>query len=116
MYTGTSRSITVLEVLAHADPDLLPADLTMFRIEIPDALSFDRVDGASLPDDWRTPGHPDCIARGDEWVRQGSRPLLFVPSAIVPEEWNLLINSRHADAAQITVVFASRFTFDPRLL
>ena len=47
---------------------------------------------------------------------RGRYALLFVPSAMVPEEWNLLINPRHADTARITVVFTARFSFDPRLL
>lgn len=116
VYAGTSRSITILEVLAHADPDLLPSDLSIFEIDFPDALASERINVPALPDDWRTPGHPHCIALGDAWLRQGATPILYVPSAIVPEEWNLVINPRHSAAGRITLITTAAFTFDRRLL
>ena len=116
VYTGTSRSITVLETLAHADPDLLPDDLTIFEVDVPDALSAERIDVTSLPDDWRTPGHVRCVEIGDEWLQRGGSAILHVPSAIIPEEWNVLIASRHRDAARVRVVADAPFRFDPRLL
>jgi len=42
--------------------------------------------------------------------------LLRVPSAIVPETSNYLLNPVHADAARITIASATRFRFDPRLM
>lgn len=116
IYTGTSRSITMLEVLLHADPDLLPEDLVVFEIEIPAILLSERIETGSLPDGWRAPGNPECIALGDQWLLQRVSPILLVPSAIVPEEWNLLINPRHGDAGEIAIIASGTFSFDPRLL
>ena len=116
VYAGTSRSIAALETLALADPDLLPDDLTIFEIEVPDALSAERIDLASLPGDWRAPGHVRCIELGDEWLRRGASAILPVPSAIIPEEWNVLIDPSHPEGVRVRVVATAPFTFDPRLL
>jgi RES domain-containing protein len=116
VYAGTSRSIAALETLAHADPDLLPDDLMLFEIDVPDTVSAERIDAETLPEDWRAPGHVRCIELGDEWLRGGASAILHVPSAIIPEERNVLIYPSHAGARLVRVVAAAPFTFDPRLL
>jgi RES domain-containing protein len=42
-------------------------------------------------------------------------PLLLVPSIIVPEEYNVLINPAHAAARQISATVKRQFIYDPRL-
>jgi RES domain-containing protein len=69
-----------------------------------------------LPPDWRTSGNPACVAIGDAWAFRGETLTLSVPSAIVPEESNVLINPAHEDAARVHVAAPRRFGFDPRLL
>jgi RES domain-containing protein len=116
VYTALTRALAVLESLVHADPDLVPPDLTTFEIDVPDGLAEETVDRDALPADWRRPGHLRCVELGDTWFRRGGTPLLRVPSAVVPEEMNLLINPRHRDAARVEVISSAPFAFDARLL
>jgi RES domain-containing protein len=116
VYTSPTLSLATLELLAHLDPDLVPDDLAAYAIEIPDDLQHRRVVPADLPPNWREPEDPYCKQLGDEWVREGRMPLLVVPSVIVPEESNILINPGHRASARIAVAAVRPFIFDPRLL
>jgi RES domain-containing protein len=116
-YAASHLSLAVLELLVHTDPDTLPADLVAHTVEAPDDLPAERVDAASLPPDWReVPDHPACRALGDAWLAAARTPLLAVPSAVVPEETNWLLNPRHPAAARVRAVRARPFSFDARLL
>ncbi|MGH7498106.1 MAG: RES family NAD+ phosphorylase [Gemmatimonadales bacterium] len=116
VYTSSALSLAVLELLVHTDPDLYPADLRVFEIEVPGSLTARVLDVTALPPDWRdVPNHPACRAVGDAWVTPQSHVLLGVPSAIVPEELNYLINPAHPDAVLLQVVRVRAFSFDARL-
>jgi len=116
VYTSGTLSLAVLELLVHTDRDLVPGDLRAFEIEV-GSVTPRILDVARLPADWRDiPNHPACRAAGDEWLRQGRHLLLGVPSAIVPEELNYLINPTHTKAARVRTVRARSFSFDKRLL
>jgi RES domain-containing protein len=117
VYTSSALSLAVLELLAHTDPDLLPNDLYAFEIDVPDSLTADMLDVSQLPAGWRDiPNHPACRAIGDEWVERGNQVVLGVPSAVVPEELNYLINPAHPDTGRIKVVRSRPFSLDQRLL
>lgn len=116
VYSSPTLSLATLELLAHVDPDLVPDDLAAYEIDVPDDLASQRVVPDDLPRDWREPENQHCKTVGDAWIHQGHVPLLYVPSVIVPEEYNILINPAHAAAARIAVVTVRDFVFDPRLL
>jgi RES domain-containing protein len=117
VYTSSTLALAALEYLVHLDPDLAPADLMALTIDIPDPPRVDTLSAKLLPADWaRVPEHPACQALGDEWAQRGAALALRVPSAPIPEEENVLINPRHPDAAQVRVVAAREFAFDPRLV
>jgi RES domain-containing protein len=117
VYTSSALSLCVLELLVHTDPDLVPQDLRAFEIDCPASLPVDILDVATLPSNWRQiPSHPACRALGDAWLKRANHALLAVPSAVVPEELNYLINPAHPGAVHIKVVRSRAFSFDPRLL
>jgi RES domain-containing protein len=116
VYTSSRLSLSVLELLAHVDPDEIPDDLRAFEIQIPDTLPIAQVEIADLPSDWQTPEHPACKKIGDDWLLRETTPILRVPSAIIPDEPNFLINPRHAASSAVAIVASRRFVFDPRLL
>jgi RES domain-containing protein len=73
-------------------------------------------DGAQLPADWRDYPAPAWEAQlGDSWVREGALLWLSVPSAIVPEEYNVLINPAHPAMREVRVTSTRPFRFDQRL-
>jgi RES domain-containing protein len=57
-----------------------------------------------------------CLAAGDAFLDAGDALVLRVPSVVVPQEWNMLLNVRHADMGRVKVVAADPFTLDPRLV
>jgi len=115
VYFGGSAAIVVLERLAHTDPDLLPSDLQLARFEFPEPVSETKVEElAALPVNWSR--NEDATRRiGGQWRQRGSSCILAVPSAILPEESNFVLNPEHPDAKRLRLVRARRFTFDPRL-
>ena len=116
VYASSRLSLAALELLVHTDVALVPPDLVAFEIEIPDTLEIESVDVADLPKEWRQPGHPACRTIGDMWLAEERTPVLRVPSAVVPEESNYIVNPAHRAAKSIHVVGRRKFTFDSRLL
>ena len=85
-------------------PERELVDLVAFEIDIPDTLEIESVALADLPKDWRLPGHPGCRAIGDTWLAEERTAVLRVPSAVVPEELNYIINPRHPAAKAIEII------------
>lgn len=53
--------------------------------------------------------------QGDDWLAAAPTAGVLVPSALIPEEHNLLLNPSHPDFAQVKISATSSFSFDPRL-
>jgi RES domain-containing protein len=116
VYFGGSAAIVVLERLAHTDPDLLPDDLRLARFEFAQPVVDAKVEEfGGLSANWtQDEDHTRLI--GSRWRLVGSSCLLAVPSAIVPEEINFVLNPEHPDAKRLRLVRDRRFTFDSRLI
>lgn len=94
----------------------MPADLVQIEIDVSDELGIFRIDIKALPKNWQTsPASPDLQRRGDDWLLTGSTPVLQVPSAVIPEESNFLLNPQHADARRSKIVSMRKFEYDTRL-
>lgn len=116
VYCAGSLALACLEVFVHLDPDELPDDLVSIRVEIPGDVRVEDVDVRALPRGWRrTPGPAALRAIGTDWVARASSVALRVPSAIIPEEHNVLLNPRHADMARVVTGLPRKFAFDPRM-
>ena len=118
VYAGGTQALAILETLIHLDPDLLPRDYTLFRIEIPDDVAMTIVEGTALPSDWRKPGHTACKAIGDQWLQTEETAVLRVPAAPLHDgdEYGYVINPRHRECDRIIVVQREPFSFDLRLV
>lgn len=116
IYTSWSRSLSILEVLAQvvSYEDLLD------YVAIPVTFSGRHVKALEihdLPPDWRRlPASNSTRALGMEWIASQSSLVLRVPSVILPDEHNYLINPTHPDFAQLEVGDQQDLDFDPRLL
>jgi RES domain-containing protein len=116
VYTSSTLSLAALEYLVHVDIEDAPGDLIAMRMEVPDDVPIEGVAADGLPDDWRRePRHPACVEIGERWLSEGRALALRVPSAVIPEEVNWLINPAHPDARRVPVLSTRRFAFDPRL-
>ena len=115
VYTSEHQSLAALEILVHLQPRL-SLDFVAFRLALPDELiSYLPLSG--LPAHWRVePPSGATMKLGDTWFRDGRTAFLAVPSAIVPEERNFLLNPLHPDYSKIGIQAPQAFSFDPRLI
>jgi len=79
------------------------------------AGAVERVSVDQLPSDWPAKTE-ETRALGNAWLARDSVALLMVPSAIVPETFNVLLNPAHTDAKRIVIVETGEHAIDPRLL
>lgn len=117
-YASESRALTCLETIVHLNAGGLPLNRYLVAVTIPDDVwgAARIADPAGLPIGWdAAPAGQVSIGFGTDWVRAGASALLIVPSAIVPEERNILINPAHADAKRIGAMKQRRWLYDPRL-
>jgi RES domain-containing protein len=117
VYCAPNPAAALLEILVHFEIDIhdLPVRYRLMKIQAPDDVHVDHVSVDELPPDW--PGRTDVTrALGDGWLDRGSSALLTVPSAIVPETFNVLLSPVHRDATRITIANAGEHAIDPRLL
>ena len=120
IYTASNVSLAALETLVHFNAALLPLNRILVRIEVSKDVWDERVvaDSASLQVGWDVvPPGMVTLDFGDQWLRSGASALLQVPSAIVPEEYNVLINPRHPSMAKgsIKAIKHRRWQYDSRL-
>jgi RES domain-containing protein len=81
-----------------------------------DASLVIHLDRSSLPKNWQSDPVPEAIqAIGDRWILSGDSAVLRVPSVLVPEESNFLLNPRHPNFEKICISRPHAFCFDPRL-
>jgi RES domain-containing protein len=115
VYVAESQSPAVLEVLVHLDTPALQRKCVLLEVEFDASLVVD-LDRSSLPENWQSDPVPEAIqAIGDRWILSGDSAVLRVPSVLVPEESNLLLNPRHPDFWKIAVSRPQASRFDPRL-
>ena len=117
VYTSDSLALASLEVLVHSDLDLIPQDLIAIEIHIPDDLKIHRLSASKLPRNWRSyPGPISLQKLGNAWLDAGQSLLLRVPSAVIPSEYNFLINPRHPEISKLRISRKFPFRFDPRVI
>lgn len=116
VYTADSISLAMLEMLVHLQTHDLIRRYVIFEVSFEDTL-MKTITAAKLPKTWRrSPPSAKVRQVGDDWVAGGESAVLQLPSAIVPSEWNYLLNPEHPDFAKITTGAKRPTKFDPRLI
>ncbi len=117
LYCSTSIALAALETVVHLSQGGLPFNRYLVRIEIPDAVWLARqvITAATAPSGWdAVPAGMASIQHGDQWLAGKASAILEVPSIVVPEEQNALINPEHGDASGITAKIVRKWLYDPR--
>ena len=113
-YASSSLALAPLEYFVNLGPEDAPSDLVSMRKSIPDTVRCERVNLSSLSQSWRAVPFPlELWAVGDNWL-SASSVCLLAPSAVVPEEFNLLINPSHSDFKYLQFSEPAVFNFDPQ--
>ncbi len=105
-----------METLVHLelDYDHLPRTYQLLKAEAPDQAAIQTLAASVLPPNWVD----KFIASrtiGDEWLASRKTALLRVPSAVMPETSNVLLNPEHPEASQVRVCWHRRYPWDRRL-
>lgn len=121
VYVASSLALAAMETLVHL-PYPLPAkfhkecDFQAFRVGIPDEYILS-VEATTLPEDWQSePPSPSTQRIGNRWVNSDKSPVLRMPSVLVPQEDNFLINPEHKNFAKLRIHDPIPYTFDARLM
>ncbi len=118
VYAASTIALATLETLAHLGDNIPIRNAFLVSIVVPASVWAQRqtVEAASLPPAWvAEPPGAASIDFGDAWLRSGAGALLLVPSIIVPEEYNVLINPAHPSTVRITSAVTRQYIYDPRL-
>ncbi|WP_334108503.1 RES family NAD+ phosphorylase [Methylobacillus sp.] len=116
IYAGLSVAITAFEKLVHTG-NPLPDDLVLVEIKLPDdSALYQTLNRNSLPKGWSAmPSSIEAARLGDQFVEAGQHMGLIVPSVIIPENQNIVINPQHPRFSEITFEILRPFTFDHRV-
>lgn len=105
LYTSNTASLAITEAAVHLDPKTLPDDYVLVYLQLPENVKIQKIRIAQLSPGWDNtePGH-FTKELGTKWLLKNETLSLEVPSAISPEENNILINPNHLQISQIKVI------------
>lgn len=113
VYLAGSLALAALEILVHVKSQRELDGYVKIRVEAPANLVGDV---ATLPENWRRGRAPnETRSVGDAWLTAGETLLLRVPSVVIPEEFNYLLNPEHPTFEELTIGEVESFSFDSRL-
>ena len=114
VYTSASRALCLVEIMVHMPAGIIPKDFYLVSVSIPDN-SIITIDSKDLPDNWSKNPVPASTQKiGNAFITGQEALVLKVPSAIVKDEWNYLINPSHKDFKKVKIVDTEAFSFDGR--
>lgn len=115
VYLAASAAGALIEALVHLDldDDELPRTYRLLHVSVPDTLSVSML-RAPHGEEWKS---DQAITRkiGNAWLVSKKSVLARVPSAILPETFNYLLNPAHPDSIRVRIAKSQQSVFDPRL-
>lgn len=117
VYAAESRALACLETIVHLNAGGLPLNRYLVEVAIPDDVwaAREQLDATRLVGWDARPPSRTSIAFGTEWARSLRTPVLVVPSVVVPEETNILVNPLHPSSASLVARKLRLWTYDPRM-
>lgn len=116
IYTSSSRSLACLENVVHRGQLGLNQVFSVMMIQIDDNTRKVKIQLKDLPEDWKEFYQmPLTQAIGENWISENKTAIMEIPSSIVEEEVNYLINPKHPDFKLIKLIKTDPFKFDKRI-
>lgn len=116
VYTASQVSLATLELIVHVPRARRLPQYSLIPCYFHEVL-VEELDPAKLPSNWRTyPAPPELQQLGEAWIRERQSAVLKVPSAVIEEEFNYLLNPEHEDFKSIDVGEPRSFKLDYRFL
>lgn len=112
LYTSQFISLCILEIIVRTDMHYLPVDYKLISLEIPDEF-ISEIQLKKLKADWT---HHLQYTQwiGEEFLKSNQSLALQVPSAIVPQEHNFLVNPNHKNFKRLKIISIEPLEFDKR--
>ena len=116
IYTSSSRSLASLENVVHRSQLGLNELFKVMTIKIDDQVRINSIKLNDLPADWKEfHSMPYTQAIGEKWVNEKTTAILAIPSSVIQEEVNYLLNPAHPDFKHINLINTCPFVFDHRI-
>jgi RES domain-containing protein len=116
VYTSATLSLAVLEYFVNLPKAAAPPDLVAVSADLPADITMTSLDLGDLPRGWRKYPAPDALADlGTRWAEEGKTAILAVPSAVVPQEKNYLLNPAHPRFREIKTGKPEPLSLDSRM-
>ena len=116
IYTSCSRALSCLENVVHRSKLGLSSNFSVMQITIPGSIEVKDIDLKDLPFNW---DKFECMhlmqKLGDNWIKEGETAVLKVPSSIIHDEFNYLLNPNHPEFKRIKLDTVKPFLFDDRI-
>ncbi|WP_294821650.1 RES family NAD+ phosphorylase [uncultured Flavobacterium sp.] len=115
VYTSQSRALSLLELTVNVNIDEIPRALSITTIELPDD-AIKELALAELPGDWdHAPSPTSTKDLGSRLLKSVDFPILKIPSAILPQEFNYILNPLHPASAAFKIISVQDFVYDVRI-
>ncbi|PWB61773.1 MAG: hypothetical protein C3F14_11185 [Deltaproteobacteria bacterium] len=116
VYSAASLALAALEQFVHISKAAAGISFLSFKVEIPAEVNVSELDIGALPPNWRAEPVPDeTMAVGDAWIKARTSSVLRVPSVVIPEEFDYVLNPLHPEFRKIRIQSPKSFSFDPRM-
>ena len=117
IYTSEHASLAAWEKIVHVTSfENLPKNLLLVKIELPDGTEIQSVPQKILVKGWNSyPFALETVDYGTAFLQKKEHLALKVPSVIIPDEFNILLNPLHPDIRNCKVISAIPFVFDQRV-
>lgn len=115
VYTSESQALAVLEYTVNVNIDDIPRALSISTLEIPENNIL-KLTIAMLPGDWRAAPAPASTKDfGSQLLKKAEFAVIKVPSAVIPGEYNFLLNPLHKGSSAFSIVDVEDFVYDVRI-
>jgi RES domain-containing protein len=114
LYVAENISLAVLEMLVHNQFKDFAIELSIIKISIPETIEAKEIKLSKIKQDW-IDDYSYTKFIGNEFIKSANNLLLKVPSAVVNEEHNFLINPLHVDFKKVKITEVKQFRTDKRL-
>lgn len=116
LYFSSSLALATLEILVNLDDEEILPDFSYASVSFPEELVAGSEDLGKLPLNWREFPIPEAVQKiGDDWVKSKRSAILQVPTAILPKEWNYVVNLDHPDSGLVQYGKVESLILDSRL-
>ncbi|MBA2249112.1 MAG: RES family NAD+ phosphorylase [Chitinophagaceae bacterium] len=114
VYISEFISLCILELLVRASKITSPEGYMLLSIQIPEAAVIE-IETKKLKPGWENNvEYSQWI--GDQFLKNNKSLVLKVPSAIVPQEHNFILNPLHKDFKKVKIISSELLHLDKRLL